>query len=726
MDGTLLISGIEAFKKIKGKIGYVATTDEDEKVIKELLHPFWNGNDYLSGFAGQLPEPTRLIIFGPDKNNITTQQAAVHATATIRSSQNIIPDFGRLLTLGCKGIREDAKRRLDDLANPSERARKAAFLEAVVATCDALTIWAGRYAEHAKALSVKETDPARKQELQQIAAVCGRVPENPARSFWEAVQVQWFVQMFARLEQNVGGGPMSGRMDQYLWPYYEKDVIKDNTLSKEAANELLQCVWMNMMQSTEAKLAPTAAASSEGFAHFELVALGGRNRYGRDATNELSYAILESVRPLKSSHPDLCVRIHANTPDKFLHAAVECVKDGKGLPKFLNDEVLIPHYLEHGATMQQALDYSPSSCADNRVIPLETHVTGNGSFSYGGILEMTLRDGKTKLSGDIQIGLHTGDPRNFKTYDDLWKAFTAQLLNVVTHIMVQQRVANLIKPNYFAAPMTSMLLEPSMRECRDIHTHEDHFPGSIDMAMIESIGKATAVDSLAAMKHLIFDTKKVTWDELMTALDANWKDKEALRQQCLNAPKYGNDIEWVDNIGWEIEKTIIEFSKANPRANGQCFVLKCVPVTAHVPYGKGTWATPNGRVAHEFLSEGVSAAHGMDVKGPTTALLSISRARVSCYPSLKGPDLINMKFAPGNVSGEEGTRRLMQVIRAWSQLGLWHIQFNILNRETLLAAQKEPEKYRDLVVRIAGYSAYFVDLSPDQQAEIIARTEEAA
>jgi isethionate sulfite-lyase len=180
---------------------------------------------------------------------------------------------------------------------------------------------------------------------------------------------------------------------------------------------------------------------------------------------------------------------------------------------------------------------------------------------------------------------------------------------VISHIMAQQRVANLIKPNFFAAPMTSMLLEPSMRECRDIHTHEDPFPGSIDMAMIESIGKATAVDSLAAMKHLIFDTQKVTWDELMTALDANWKGHEALRQQCLNAPKYGNDIEWVDHIGWEIEKTIIEFSRANPRANGQCFVLKCVPVTAHVPYGKGTWATPNGRVRQSCAWRRPSALH---------------------------------------------------------------------------------------------------------------------
>jgi formate C-acetyltransferase len=280
-----------------------------------------------------------------------------------------------------------------------------------------------------------------------------------------------------------------------------------------------------------------------------------------------------------------------------------------------------------------------------------------------------------------------------------------------------------MKPEYFAAPATSMLHDLAMRECRDLHTHGQWFPGGIDHSTFEAIGKGTAVDSLAAVKHLIFDTKALTWDQLLTAIEANWEGHEPVRQLCLNAPKYGNGIDWVDKIGFDIETLILEFLHAHPKPNEQTFLLRQIPITFHVPFGKVTWATPNGRPASEYLSEGISASHGMDQKGPSVALASIARARNRSFRE-KGGDLINVKFNPANVEGEDGTRRLMQVIRTWSALKHWHVQFNIINKATLLAAQKDPEKYRDLVVRIAGYSAYFVDLSPMQQAEIIARTEE--
>jgi formate C-acetyltransferase len=282
-----------------------------------------------------------------------------------------------------------------------------------------------------------------------------------------------------------------------------------------------------------------------------------------------------------------------------------------------------------------------------------------------------------------------------------------------------------LKSDYFAAPQTSMLHDLAMAECRDLHTHGEWFEGAIDHSTFEAIGKGTAIDSLAAVKHLIFDTKKLTWDQLVTAMEANWEGHEAVRQLCANAPKYGNGIEWVDAIGFDIETVILEFLDRHPKPHGQVFLLRQIPITFHVPFGKVTWATPNGRKATEYLAEGISASHGMDAKGPTVALSSIARARNRSFRE-KGGDLINLKFNPSNVAGEEGTRRLMQIIRAWCELKHWHVQFNIINRETLLAAQKEPDKYRNLIVRIAGYSAYFVDLSPAQQAEIIARTEEHA
>jgi len=404
---------------------------------------------------------------------------------------------------------------------------------------------------------------------------------------------------------------------------------------------------------------------------------------------------------------------------------VDAIKDGKGYPKLLNDEMVIPFYLANGASRQEANDWNISGCCENRLINRETNVTANGGFNYGSAVEATLRDGKLKVWKDLQFGEQTGDPRVWTSFDDVWKAFTTQLEHLIRHTLIQQYVALKMQGGYFASPQTSMLHDLAMEHCRDLHTHGDYMPGGLDHSCMDSVGKGTAVDSLAAVKHLIFDTKQLTWDQLLAAIEANWEGHEVVRQQCLNAPKYGNGVEWIDHISLMIDRFVLELLHKYPKPGDQCFILRCIPVTFHVPLGKVTWATPNGRPAHEYLSEGISASHGMDVKGPTVALTSMAHGRDTSYRE-KGGELINMKFAPGNVAGEEGTRRLMQVIRTWSNLKLWHVQFNILNRETLLAAQKDPEKYRDLVVRIAGYSAYFVDLSPSQQAEIIARTEERA
>lgn len=723
LDGAIMPAGVEMFRKNKGKVGEVVVNEEDGKIISDVLTPYWTGRDYASNFHDAIPEETRFLMYGPNPKDILTMTCVVVGTSNQRHSQNWTPDWNKLITRGCKGIREEAQTKLDALEHPRDLIYKKPFLEAVITTCDAMKIWSGRYAQLATEKAATEANPARKAELLKIAEVCNHVPENPARTFHEAVQCQWLGQMFNRIEQT-SSAMGQGRMDQYLFPYYEKD-IAEGRLTKEAAQELLQCVWLHMSQVTEIKMNPVAAAGTEGFSQFCDVCLGGVTPEGVDATNELSYTILESVRPLQITSPDVCVRIHANTPEKFLHAVVEAIKDGKGYPKLLNDEMVIPFYLANGASRKEANDWNISGCCENRLINRETNVTANGGLNYGSVVEMTFRNGKLKIWKDLQFGLQTGDPRTWTSFDQVWKAFCTQLEHLARHTLIQQYVALKLQGNYFASPATSMLHDLAMEHCRDLHTHSDYMPGGLDHSCLDTVGKGTAVDSLAAVKHLIFDTKKLTWDQLLEAIENNWKDKEAIRQMCLNAPKYGNGIDWVDKIGLDIDHFLLEFLHKYPKPHDQCFILRCIPITFHVPLGKVTWATPNGRPAHEYLSEGISASHGMDVKGPTVALTSMSHGRDTSYKE-KGGELINMKFAPGNVAGEEGTRRLMQVIRTWSNLKIWHVQFNILNRETLLAAQKEPEKYRDLVVRIAGYSAYFVDLSPDQQAEIIARTEEAA
>ncbi len=722
LDGSLLKAAVEMCAKQKGQKGAVVVTDEDQRAIEDVVYPYWNGKDFGPSFVRALPEETRFFFFGPDRSNVAMATGVGICSAVWRHSQNWAHDFAKILNKGCSGIRAEAEARLAAIDDPRDVAEKKPFLEAVVITCDALATWARRYSALAAELAARESNAQRKRELEDIAAVCAHVPEHPARTFREAVQAQWFAQLFSRLEQNIGGQVSQGRMDQYFHPFYEKDVA-EGRLTRAEAEELLQCLWLNMMQSTEVKLSPSAAASMEGFAHFEQITIGGQTPDGRDATNELTYVMLDSARPLQSSYPELAARIHANTPDRFLHAVAEAIKDGKGTPKVLNDEQIVPFYLANGATVPEALDYAGSGCIESRLVNRETQVTGNSLINYGAVVEMTLRDGRVKFWKDTQFGLRTGDPRQFGTFDDVWRAFCAQLEQVVRHIMIQQYVALELKPRHFAAPFASMVHDLAMKECMDLHRHGQHIPGGIDLSCIESVGKGTAIDSLAAIKHLVYDTRKLTWDELLEAIECNWEGKEAVRQLCLNAPKYGNGIDWVDQIGFDIEHFILDFIHRHPKPHGQSFMLRCIPVTIHVPTGRVVGATPSGRPAGEYLSEGISPSHGMDVNGPTVSLRSMARARCLGYKE-KAADLINMKFTPQTVAGEEGTRRLMQIIRTWCDMKLWHLQFNILNRSTLLAAQKDPEKYRNLVVRIAGYSAYFVDLSPMQQAEIIARTEE--
>lgn len=721
LDADVMPAGVNMFRKNKGKTGEVVVTEDDKKIIDEVLTPYWAGKDYASNFPKALPEDTRFMLYGPDRKNTILQTIVIISSSTARHSQNWTPDFSKILNRGVKGIREEAQARLAALTEPRDLAFKKPFLDAVIMTCDAMTIWSRRYAKLATELAAVEKDPARRRELMEIAEVCDWVPENPARNFREALQAQWWGQMFNRIEQT-SSSMGQGRWDQYLWPFYQKDMA-EGRITRESAIELLHCVWLQMAQCVEIKLNPIAAAGTEGFSKFEDICLGGQTSEGLDATNELTYLILESTRALQITCPEPCVRIHANTPTRLLHYVAELIKDGKGFPKLLNDEMVIPFYLANGATLKEALDWSISGCCENRLINRETNVTGNGGINYGCLVEMTFRNGKLKVFKDLQFGLQTGDPRSWTSYDDVWKAFCAQLDHLAKHVLLQQHIALRIKPKYFAAPATSMLHDLAMDQCRDLHSHGEYFPGAIDHSCFEAIGKATAVDSLAAVKHLIFDTRKLTWDQLLTAMEDDWKGHEAVRQMCLRAPKYGNGIEWVDKIGFDIESHILEFLHNHPKPHDQAFLLRQIPITYHVPMGKVTWATPNGRMAHEYLSEGISSSHGMDMKGPTVALTSIARARNLSYRE-KGGDLLNMKFSPANIAGEEGTQRLMQLIRAWSSLKHWHIQFNVLNRETLLAAQKDPQKYQNLIVRIAGYSAYFIDLSPAQQSEIIARTEQ--
>jgi pyruvate-formate lyase len=321
-----------------------------------------------------------------------------------------------------------------------------------------------------------------------------------------------------------------------------------------------------------------------------------------------------------------------------------------------------------------------------------------------------------------QIGVGTGDPRKFVSYDDVWNAFCRQGENVMQHTFAQQYVADKLKSRFIAAPMSSMLHDLCMDSCRDMHSGP--VPGALYLGFIDTLGFATAIDSLAAIKKLVFDDQKLTMTELLDAVDCNFEGKEAIRQMCLNAPKYGNNDPFADDIGREIETFFVKLTRKYKSAFGGELDIRYVTITAHVPFGAALGATPDGRKAGEPVAEGVSPSQGADRKGPTASLMSIAKTRASGYKE-RAARLLNMKLTPSSVAGPDGTRKLMSLVRTACDLKMWHLQFNIINRETLIAAKQNPEKYRDLLVRVAGYSAYFTDLTPQLQDEIIARTAHA-
>lgn len=716
VDGAYAAEAVELLASRKE--ASIAVTDEDKQIVKDVGHE-WQGKTFTESYVASLPEETRHLFFGVDKDNLSKQTFVGMQTATMRNSQNWTHDYEKVLKRGFKGLREEAEAKLAALDDPAELAEKAAFLQAVIITCDAIVTFAHRYSALAAEMAKSEADPQRKQELQQIAETCSWVPENPARSFREAVQAQWFTQLFSRLEQRCGSALGNSRIDQYLQPFYAD--ITEGRISREEAIELLRGVWLHMFQATPAGLSMTAAqASSDGYAHFESTTLGGKLRDGRDATNDTSYLVLDSARDFPLSYPELAVRVHVRTPDRFLHAVSELIKEGKGIPKLLNDEQIVPFFLARGANIAEANDYAGSGCVEARLINRETAVTGNAGFNYGSLIEMVMRNGRIKIYGDAKFGLETGDPRSMATYDEFWGAFKAQLEHVVRLIIHQQVLANGLKAQFFAAPLASMLHDLCMDQCRDIHTQA--LEGQIRMPCLESVGFATAINSLMAVKKLVYDDRSVTMDELLAAIESNFEGHEAVRQLCLNVPKYGNSDPEVDRIGWETEHLIAELLDRWRHPGGERFTYRCIPVTAHVPFGRVVCATPDGRQAGLYLSEGVTAFHGTDLAGPTAAMTSYADATCGDHSAVSAR-LINQKFSPRSLAGEEGTRMLMSYIRSFCDLRLWHVQFNVIHRDTLLAARKDPEKYRDLVIRVAGYSAYFVELSTTLQDEIIARTE---
>ena len=691
---------------------------EDAKIVVEQIAPFWKGRTYHEALNKALPAEVHKLTYDDPDGLIS--RFIVNETSSFRSSIQWVHDYEVVLKRGFNGLKQEMEEKLAalDPASPVDQVDKRPFIEATILVCDAIVLWAKRHADAARKAAEACADPVRKAELIRMAENAEHVPANPARDFYEAVQSQYFTQMFSRLEQKTGTTISNGRMDQYFYPFYKKD-MEAGILTDEKTLEYLECMWVGMAEFIDMYISPAGGAFHDGYAHWEAVTIGGQTPDGRDATNDLTYLFLKSKREFPLHYPDLAARIHSRAPERYLWDVAETIKFGSGFPKLCNDEECIPLYVSKGATFEEALDYAVSGCIEIRMPNRDTYTSGGAYTNFASAVEMALYDGKMKKYGDVQLGIQTGDARKFKSWDEFWNAYVQQHMLLLRTTFIQQYIVIQTRAKHFAQPMGSVLHALCRKHCIDLH--QPQIPEGLNFGYFEFMGLGTVIDSLAAIKKLVFEDKKLTMDQLIDALEANFEGYEDIQQLLRTAPCYGNDDEYADEIGRELDRMAVSFAAKYGKEMGINNDARYVPFTSHVPFGKVVSATPNGRVAWFPLADGSSPSHGADHNGPTAILLSNHNTK-NYGMRARAARLINVKFTPKCVEGDAGTEKLVQFIRTWCDLKLWHIQFNVINADTLKKAQKDPQKYRNLIVRIAGYSAYFVDLTPDLQNDLIART----
>ena len=505
-----------------------------------------------------------------------------------------------------------------------------------------------------------------------------------------------------------------------MYPAFIKD-HKAGVIDDERALELMECLWLKIAAYVPYNVTATKNYF-EGYCHFEQTVLGGLTRDGRDATNELTYLVLRSKKEFPLHYPDLSVRVHSGTPNALLHAVAEVVKEGTGFPKLLNDDEIIPHLLCDRVPIQDARDYAPCACTEVRMADLDTYFTVGGNINAAAALEMALNDGVVVMDGAPRKYMSPSVPAaEISSYDHVIQNFTEAWDYLVRHYYIRQSALENTNAHCHAIPFFSMLNESCVKAGMDAHQHITEYGVYRDSGTMSLIGFGTVAESLCAIKKLVFEDQALTLEQLKKAVDADFVGYEDIRQMAMNVPQYGNNDDYADAVALQLDEITCGVYGRYQTANGPQN-MKHVPVTTHVAMGKRMRATPNGRHAGEALSEGISPTQGRDSQGPVNTLLSIDKARNRIHNNNLAR-LLNIKFNPQVLAGEKGTADIISFIRTFIDLKLWHVQFAVINRETLVKAQKDPEKYRNLIVRVAGYSAYFTDLSPKLQEEIINRTE---
>ncbi|MBN2242705.1 MAG: formate C-acetyltransferase [Acidobacteria bacterium] len=619
-------------------------------------------------------------------------------------------DFPRVLNQGLVSLIAEAETRLKELRHCGEDSlARLRYLQAVVLMHRAAVDFAGRYADLAAAMAETETRPGRKGELRLMADICRRVPENPARSFREALQSFWFIFLMV----NPSPTAAAGRFDQYMYPFYKAD--KDaGRITDEEVLELLECLRIKDMHLNRVS-GERNRKKNAGLAKWHNWTIGGTTPDGRDATNELTYLLLEAAKETRLPHHTLTLRVHPDTPEKLMIKALEAVKTGMGMPAFVGDKSYTAYFMRYGIPRKEAREYVLTGCLDAN-LPGRSRTVAIGMFIVPLVFDIFLHNGVDPVTGK-RVGPETGDPESFADYGQFVAAFKKQLRHFMEVAAEKDNLELLIERELFPDAFRSSLMEDGIAAGRDLLSRTMPFENG---AVLNPVGMINVADSLAAVKKLVYEDGKIAMGDLKRALDCDWRGWENLRKMCLAAPKYGNGDAYVDSIAADLYAFWVAAADALPTAFGSTHKATAISITSHQPGGALTGATPDGRRAHEILADGtVSPMQGRDIHGPTAVMRSALRIDQDPYQAT----LMNMKFHPSALESEEDLLKLSALIKTYLEHGGKHVQFNVVSREMLLEAQQDPERYRDLVVRVAGYSAYFTQLNHAIQDEVIARTE---
>ena len=689
----------------------VQVDEETRRMLKEIVFPYWRGKTLRDAWFKSIEH------VAPELIKLGFKTGIIDPTITFTYGlSHVTIGFPKLLKKGINGIRKEVEDKLKTLGRSSDPGyfKKVIFYKALLIVCEATAKWGKRHAELARQLAERETDPHRKEDYMKVAEVCDWVPANPARNFHEAVQMVWFGLLFTN-DPSFGNG--LGRIDQYLYPYYKRD-IEEGRITKDYAQELLDCLWI---KTSELQYIHTAQEAKyfTGMGAGTCPCLGGIDENGLDATNELSYMMVQATMNTRLRQPNLAVLWHPNMPEDFVLKVCQLISLGSGHPSNFNMDLLVEMLQEMGVPLREARRGTFFGCVEPSGPEGTTQTNSNfGVLNLGVAMEFALNKGVWRLNGE-QLGYPTGDPRGFTSFDDVKKAYRKQIEYLVNCHVTMAQIAESLQQEMDPVPFEDLVMDDCIQNAVDFHAGGARY--NLGPAILPT-GVADVINSLAAVKHLIFDEKKLTWDELLDALETDFEGPrgEEIRQMCLAAPKYGNDDPYVDSIAtWSMNIIAEEVGKHISQV-GIKWKVGIIPLIANVPFGLVAGALPEGRKAGTPLAEGCSPKQGTDVKGPTADILSVTNIDHSAF--LDGTQY-NVRLSPATLKDRSGLRNLAALIKTFMSRGGNHVQFNVISSNLLRDAQKHPENYKGLLVRVAGYSAFFTELDISVQNDIISRTE---